>query len=362
MSGYTLHPCAGLMGRLSPRGVHGFLLTGKGVINLSNTNKQVRRYNEYISLMFPGFGDYEPSNKECVFDNMVLTMLNRTQSMFIWNGLPDTVPQRILEMYLQCNGCCAFYEHENELYVYNGALGGEPDVYFQPTIFTISNPAQHFSVNAKIDVDCVIMRNDSFYMGLLPLHRRYAHNMVETELSMHVANINSRIVSLISAQDDRTRKSAEKYLDDVLAGELGVVSETKFFDDLKTSPFSNSGVHGIITDLIELMQYHKASWYNEIGLNANYNMKRESINSKESQLNNDALLPLVDNMLIERREGAERVNDMFGTSITVDFSSSWKDNIEEIEAEINALEGGKNNDSGTISNRQPKTDTSESDE
>lgn len=327
---------------------------------MANTEKQVRRYNSYIAKMFPGMCDYDPRDKEENINAMVRYMLNRTQSMFKWEGLPETIPARILEMYLQINGNCAFMRRDGELYIYTGGLGGEPNVYYQPTIYTISNPAQNFSINAKIDKDCIVMRNDSMYMGLAPLFARYAANMVETELSMFVANINTRIISLISSQDDNTRKSAEMYLQRIEEGNLGIVSERELFDDLKTSPFATSSAHAIITDLIELMQYHKASMWNEIGLNANYNMKRESINSGESQLNNDALLPLVDDMLTQRQEGAEKVNAMFGTSIRVDFASAWKDNIEEIEAEQENLKEGDENAEDEIQNGRPDIDRSES--
>ena len=66
-------------------------------------------------------------------------------------------------------------------------------------------------------------------------------------------------------------------------------------------------------------------------------MKRESLNSEESQLNSDSLLPLMDNMLSCRQEGAQRVNNMFGTDITVEFNSAWQDNIEEIQLEQEKL-------------------------
>jgi hypothetical protein len=61
-------------------------------------------------------------------------------------------------------------------------------------------------------------------------------------------------------------------------------------------------------------------------------MKRESINSGESQLNNDALLPLVDNMLKCRQEGFDRVNEKYGTNIKVELNSSWQYNEEAIES------------------------------
>ena len=60
-------------------------------------------------------------------------------------------------------------------------------------------------------------------------------------------------------------------------------------------------------------------------------MKRESINSGESQLNNDALYPLIDDMLNSRKQAVDKVNKMFNTDISVELSSSWKDNKIELE-------------------------------
>ena len=42
-------------------------------------------------------------------------------------------------------------------------------------------------------------------------------------------------------------------------------------------------------------------------------------------MNEDALLPLVDDMLKCRKDGLEKINKMYGTNITVDLSSSWKE-------------------------------------
>lgn len=302
------------------------------------------RYNYFIDAITNG--NELTFSKDAKIKHLMRYMFSRTQSIFKWDGLPDSIPQRNLEMYLQINGNCAFYKYNDTLYVFTGGLGGKPNVYYMPTIYTIANSALNLSVNAKIDIDCIVMPNDSMYMGLYPLHYRYAENMIETEISMGLANINSRIVALISAQDDSTKKSADKYIQDIIDGKISVVAEAKFFEDLKTSPFTSNGAHAIITDLIELMQYFKASWYNEIGLNANYNMKRESINADESQLNNDALLPFIDDMLNTRKLYAEKVNDMFGTNISVDYNSAWKDNEIEIEAEQENIEnnGGVENE------------------
>ena len=103
---------------------------------------------------------------------------------------------------------------------------------------------------------------------------------------------------------------------------------------MQTAPTTNSVY---ITQLIELIQYYKASMYNELGLNANYNMKRERLNLGEVSMNVDVLLPYVDNMLKERQNAVEKINEMFDTEISVKLSSSWgleRDNYNALAADL----------------------------
>ena len=313
--------------------------------------RNLREYNRFIDGLIGGC-DYDFSDKKNCINTHIRYMLNRTQSMFKWDGLPDTIPQRNLELIIQCNGCAAFYKYKGELYAFSGGLGGEPNPYYMPTIFTISNPALKLSVNAEIDKDCIIVSNDSMYLGLLPLFSKYATSLTENELSIMVALINSRIPALISSDNDGATKSAEKYIADIKDGKLGVIASQAFFDGIKTQPYGATSNSNTITNLIESQQYIRATWFNDLGLNANYNMKRESINSGESQLNDDALLPLIDNMLECRKIAVEKINAMFDTSISVDLASAWKDNeieLENAQQETNVSdnrkeEGGENDE------------------
>lgn len=300
---------------------------------------QVRYFNKFINSVLGGSIDYDFADKPACIRQHVVYMLNRTQSMFRWNGLPDTIPERSLELFLQTNGNVCFYEYNGKLYVFTGGMGGEPDVYYMPTVYTIANPALRLSKSLSIGVECVVMPNDSLYLGLLPLFSRYATGMTENELSMKLAIINSRIVDLISAPDDRTRVSAEKFLADIADGKPGVIAENAFLDGVRAQPYATTANSNALTNLIETEQYFKASWFNELGLNANYNMKRESLNTSESQMNNDALLPLVDDMLKCRKLAALKVNEMFGTEISVSLASSWEDNEQEIELEHEQISG-----------------------
>lgn len=299
-------------------------------------------FDKFISCILPGFKPFEFTDKRENYSRHIAYMLNRTQSMFRWDGLPDTIPVRSLELYLQANGSCGIAEVSGDLYALRGSLGGEPDPYYMPTVFVVANPALKVSREYRIGEDCVIIPNDAMYLGLLPLYERYAAQMVEAELTLSIALINSRMPVFFEAFDDRTKAAAEKVLEDVKGGKLSIVGSKGLGSAMSAMPYADRNTR-TITDLIEAIQYVKASLYNEIGLDANYNMKRESINSGESQLNRDALLPLVDTMLTYRKKGADAVNQMFGTNISVEFASSWEDNMEELKAEQEQLSGQPEN-------------------
>lgn len=297
------------------------------------------------SYYFDRFGCkmYDFNDKELALRHYLVYMLNRTQKIFEYKNLPDTIPKRMLEFLLQVNGFACVTKVKGELYAFRGGLGGEPDPYYRPTLCVVANPALKFDETLKIDKDCVILRNDSFLYGLLPLFTRYASAMVENDISFRMASINTRIQAILSAPDDATKDAAEKYLKDVADGKLGAIQVNAFLDGITATPMTTS--IRTFTDLIEYQQYLKASWYNEIGLNANYNMKREKLSTTESQMNNDALLPLVDDMLESRRVGLEKINAMFGTDISVEFASSWEKLIEEFQAEmVSERSEGEGND------------------
>ena len=73
-------------------------------------------------------------------------------------------------------------------------------------------------------------------------------------------------------------------------------------------------------------------------------MKREAINTSESQMNNDALLPFIDDMKICRENAIEKINKMFGTNISVKYNSAWEDNEIELKQEQENFDnnGGEN--------------------
>ena len=268
------------------------------------------------------------SDKAKVFENYCKYTFTRTQSMFVYEGLPDTIPVQWLESYLQRNGSCCIAEHEGKLYALLGNAGGELDEYYQPTIYIVANPALNISKSFKIGEDCVYCKNDYDALGLTPLVSRYCGLMTENLLTVRISDINMRMMNLLSAPDDNTLQSTIQYLKDLEEGKLGVVGETPFFDGLKLQS-KGVGNGDYMIQFIELQQYLKGSMYNELGINANFNMKREALSGQEVALNDDALMPLIDDMLKQRRAMCDELNAMFGLNVSVDYGSTWHSNIVE---------------------------------
>lgn len=268
-------------------------------------------------------------NKDIATSNYIKMFLSRTQQMFEYKNLPDTIPQRMLELYLQTNGTCVITKVNGDLYAFMGGLGGEPDPYYQPTIVTVANPALKISKEVKLNEDGILMFSDSLWLGLLPLIEKYALLLTENDITMRTASINMRLLSIISVKDDKTKESALEYLRQIEKGQLGILLDGRDFltdeSNLMVSPTVTTAVSNYMTQLAEYNQYLKASLYNELGLQANYNMKRETLNSAETEMDSDVLIPLVDDMLNCRKLCVEKVNEMFGTNIEVDFSSAWED-------------------------------------
>lgn len=283
--------------------------------------------------------------------------LARLSRMFEYKNLPDTIPHEMLDRYLMNNGIACITKVDGELYVFYGNLGGPQDVYYRPTEFIISNPhirtasGELFTANVPINpsyAPCadatsepltqqgVLIRNDTEWIGLAPMLSRYSYLMAENILTLRTADVMLRITALLTAPSDKERMAAIEYLKSLEKGELGVIGESPFFDGVKLqSPPSNNGSY--LTQFIEYQQYLKGSIFNELGLVANYNMKREAIGKGESTLDTDAIIPLADNMLLCRQEDMKRVNELYGTDITVQFSSAWLENQIETESALIAL-------------------------
>ena len=272
---------------------------------------------------------YQITNKRQSLTDYANSIFNRTLSMFEYKNLPDTLPQAELEKQLQVHGYAVIFKYNDQLYSSSVSLTGqEKSPYNQPTQAIINIPALNFNQTLTINKDCVLIKNDDLMVGLQPSILKHGTLAIENEITMLLADYNARIQTLISAGTDQTIQDAQKYINQIVDGNLSIIGENAFYQDLKPhNPSQNSKEN--FQDLIAYEQFIKSDLYNELGLSSLNNMKKERLITSEVDSESDQIYPYVDNMLRNRKDGINMVNKLFNGKIQVDFGSTWKDKADQ---------------------------------
>lgn len=272
----------------------------------------------------------------------IYNMLRRTLSMFKYDKLPETITHRTLELTLQTRGHIGWIKLDNKLYTTYGQLGGIPNYNYMPSQYIIANPylkldKQTFEIYGD-NKDVVVMANDTLYQGILGILSFHSELLTEIQLTKRRVLINSRLPTLYTAPDNNAKADIDDLFKDIEEGEFGSILAKNILKDINAIDVSQSQAKNLITQILEMEQYQKASLFNDIGLQMNYNMKRETITSSEAQLGESALLPLPDDMYEQRKKAIKEVNELFDEHITVEFNSAWADLRKSIQVEMQIQE------------------------
>ena len=257
-------------------------------------------------------------NKNNYIKNYIEYMLTKTNELFIYENIPDTIDIKRMEYFLQKNGFI-FFTKNKDYHFYNGSLF-DFDIYEEPT--KINAILEDRSIKTyDVLKDGVLIKNDFLMNGLEKIFKKYGVMLCECEISLYLNSIMNRINYIINANDDNTKKSADRFIEKIYNGEFSIIGSNAFFDGVEikgtTTQQNNTQSN------IELTQYIKASAFNEIGLNSNFNMKRERLNTTELTLNENAIKPYIENMFNCRKQAIEKINELYGLNIIVSMSTIW---------------------------------------
>ena len=258
-------------------------------------------------------------NKDRYIKNYLDYMFTKTNEIFIYTGLPDEINVRKFEYFLQKNGFIYFTKENGKFHFYNGSLF-DFDIYDEPT--KINCILENRSTKQyDIEKEGVLISNDFLRNGLESIFKKYGVMLNECEITLYLSSITNRIQFLINANDDNTKKSADMFLDKIYRGDFSIIGSNAFFDGVEVNAINQN--QNNTTNNIELTQYIKASAFNEIGLNSNFNMKRERLNTTELTLNENAIKPFIQNMFECRLDAIKKINEMYGLNISVSMSTIW---------------------------------------
>ena len=266
---------------------------------------------------------YKPTDKLGNIHHLINSYLNKTLAMFEYSNLPETLPDLEIEKLLQTEGQVFITKYNDDIVALKiDLIHDKVDVYGNAKTGNVYYPDVRKSEKVSLD-DGVLIQNDYLGLGLLELFKKYAYLINESALSLNMANFWKRTEKVFTANDDATAESVKNYLTKTEQGEITLVTSNLLYDSINVdSPQTNGTSMG---ELIEYHNYLKSQLYSEIGLYTNDNMKKERLIKSEVEVGLNTIYPLVDNMLDNREQGFEKVNDMFGLDIEVEFMSSWKD-------------------------------------
>lgn len=288
-------------------------------------------------------------------------LLNKCMSLFKFSGLPSTIDEKFLKTQLILNGkVCITQFNGTDLYALNGNVGGEPNVYYEPQFFIIANPIlgskqvriRQKDGSDKIDgLDGVLVgltsvdqeSNCSAGGGLYGLIHQTAGLLADNISSLNVAQINGRATVAFSADSLAMANSAEEVLKDIYAGKPYRVLSQNILENINATPLGASGNNNTLMTLIETHQYILAQFYNEIGIAGNWNMKRERINTAETELMSGSLDISVWDMIKSLKDGFQRVNELFGTSIEVELNEEVRTEEPETSEEVDQIDTANDN-------------------
>ncbi len=261
-------------------------------------------------------------DKNLYINNYLNYMFSKTNELFIYENLPDNLDVSKLEYFLQKFGFVFFTRNENSYHFYNGSLF-DYDIYDEPRKINANIEINNNPTTKTFDVlnDGVLIKNDFLKLGLKPIFEKYGCMLNEAEITLYLHTILNRVSYVISCTDDKTKKEADTFLKKIYDGDFSIIGSSAFFEgvELKGVP----GSMNYTKDDIELTQYIRASAFHEIGLNSNFNMKRQYLNSAETSMNEKSIKPFVENMLSCRLEAIQKINEKYGLNIKVSMSSLW---------------------------------------
>lgn len=257
------------------------------------------------------------------------------------SGLEETptVDETFLKYCIFIVGKATFFkDKDGRLLALNGTYSGVPDVYFVPELMIVSNPRLTESYEMKRGEECEVVYcrevdryNLAPFGGLYPLISETATIIADNKISINVAQKNTRLINLISADTEQAKRSVEEVISRMYAGiPFGCVMSS-MVDEIRSIPLMPNTTNRYLIDLIQLEQYALSHFYEKIGLYTHDQMKKERLITAE--INDNANLPIFNiyNIIKTINEGFDRVNKMFGTNYHAYINPLILDQIENLQ-------------------------------
>ena len=275
---------------------------------------------------------YDVSDVRASYKYWFYKLLALTLPAFTYEGLPDSLPAREIELQLQLTNHCVTFMKDGNIYTAETSVF-YPDVYYQPTKFTYANPVIGGRTGNLDDPDvCIIWNNclkdtiggmdvDS---SLLTFIMHYARQLADLSSTINIYTVNSRLTNFPIAKNDSVRASIKKFFDSLALGKREIIADEDII--LNSFAVEEAGAKrtpDTLKDFIQCKDNILEQFFRDLGIKFRQN-KRAQMTEEEIESDDQVLLISLDDMLEARREGIKKFNDIYGLNVTVDINEKYK--------------------------------------
>lgn len=248
-------------------------------------------------------------------------------SMFEWEGLPDEINKRFLEVIMFEEGKVVFHNDPNFGYMVSPVMtGGTINYYREPTTYR----AVSIGYNRELTPDeGVVIWNNYTRTPLIPIIRAYAYRLYQVEKTMDV-NINAQKTPVLLLADESQRLTLKNTYQQYDGNEPFIFGNKTGFDKDAIQVLTTEAP--FVSD--KLMAYKHNLW-NEamtfLGVGNAKQDKKERLVAAEVAANDEQIETSRYSMLQARQDACKQINEMFGLNVSVDFKLNKQREREEAE-------------------------------
>jgi hypothetical protein len=247
-------------------------------------------------------------------------------SMFEWTGLPDSVNRRFLEVKMFQDGRILFFKDPKLDFLTLPFTYGQLNVYNEPVDFT----AFSVNYNQSYTVDqCVPIWGNFSRTSIEPIVREFAKRLYWVERGLDINIRQQKFPYLILAEESQRVTMMNAY--EQYEGNEPFIFGNKSGFDKEAFQVLNTPAPYVADKLME----YKHNLWNEamtfLGIGNAKQDKKERLVSDEVSANDEQITSSRYIMLQARQLACEKINEMFGLNVTVDFKLNLEEQQEETD-------------------------------
>lgn len=255
-------------------------------------------------------------------------LLQKAISVFKWK-MPSMWSRDYFLYTLYCWGFIAIVNTDKFGVIPQGCGLKGYNVFYQPRSVIIQNPLISHTLEPEIGRNCVLLKLQPDFGGIMDLVSFYAQEMALASEAVDVNLLNSKLSYVFTASNKNAAESLKKLYDRIASGEPAVVVDKALYNDDGSVCWKafqqNVGQNYIVSDLLSDLRKIEAEFDTKAGIpNANTD-KKERLISDEVNANNVETRNLPELWLESLRQGCEEARMMFGIDLSVD----WRNQLEQ---------------------------------